>query len=446
VAKRRIIQGLLGGLTGGLSAWAQLALEREEEERQREQQERIYAAQDPELALNLGKGGLPEVRQVVQKDIGEATTPEALLTQPGLDLRITSLLKRGEVPFFDPLLQGAPSRSQFPARQARGADQAYLAGQREHLLREAIRTGGTPVGSYEVTGPAGATRRIFGTGQDFLDIGREGVQVGPTTLEKKVAEEEAKVAGLGISGEPLASQAGRVAEQTVLGTQAGMTATREERIRDIIAAHEAIREPTVSQRTAASYVNPLVNAHSDIVAFEDANVGLTTATLWIAQSAGRVGFENWLSEWVDIASDEQLALAQAGLSFVNIVGRIFSGVAIREDEVGRFVGTMLPFQADPQVVKDQKRLARELFIQSAELMAAGELEEAGKMLGTLFDNGDLDPTHFDLRNAPPLYILGIESVVGTDVIELSNLPMGQPGEEEQFTVDEQGNVVPLGGQ
>lgn len=136
---------------------------------------------------------------------------------------------------------------------------------------------------------------------------------------------------------------------------------------------------TEGERRAAANFTPLVNAHTQLLALEAAGTRVRTGMQTASQSPSL----NWM------VPETQQQYLQAGRDFISTLGLIRSGVAVPETEVTRFMSTMLGTSNDnPQTLKN-KQASREVFISAMQAMIGRSGEEAGRLLASLYDGGNM---------------------------------------------------------
>jgi hypothetical protein len=371
----------------------------------------------------------------VAEAIGSADTPEAV---PGLEqifgaadtagepnmAGLLDFARRGGVG-LDSLLGEAPQAVQTLAQSA-GVRRRALQEKPTERVDVQLPTGVTStrmVSPYDLRGGG------IDTGLSFEDQGRgQGVIAGatlkagptPQTLGTRAGQQEVAQLEAGPTPEVLGQRAAteekvkleglaevqaRVANyyetmtrgarvesaQQLSGAKRrgelapGIVDAEVERAKRIAA--ETPKEPTAAERTAASNMVPLLQAHDIALRMEDRvndrgeRVGVTMQP-FAATATNYPLFNSYVSS-------EQQEYIQAAKNFTNTLGKITSGVTVREDERDNFLSVMFAQKGDSDEVIKQKQASRELFIAAAQMGAGRSRGEAGRALAQAINAGTI---------------------------------------------------------
>lgn len=252
----------------------------------------------------------------------------------------------------------------------------------------ALGTGPSPEVLGERAGvQAGAAERSQAeTGLTPEERGSRAAQEEATKLTR-LAPVQARVANIvdALTRESRAATAGAIAGAT---KRAGLApdiitgeVAREGQMADVRAGHTPA---TAAERTAASNLVPLIQSHDTALTMESQEGGSVRLQPFAYSASNSPTFNRFVSE-------PQKQYIQAAKEYINILGKIMSGVTVREDERDNFLSSMFAYAGDSDEVVAQKQAARETFIASAQIAAGRSAGDGARALAKAINEGVIDP-------------------------------------------------------
>ncbi len=172
-------------------------------------------------------------------------------------------------------------------------------------------------------------------------------------------------------------------------------------------------QSTQAERTAAGYMPTLAKAEGDAALAEDEGAFLpvladVTATSPMMRSAVETATGPF-----GAVSPKSRQYHDAAIEYVNTVGKIFSGVTVRQDEFPRFLYTYFRGTTDTDQQLTQKRQARAALGAAVAIAAGRSAREGGEALGRSIVAGKMSANILRTLNiTDPEFLAGLSSIVG----------------------------------
>lgn len=213
------------------------------------------------------------------------------------------------------------------------------------------------------------------------DAAKQKTVLGDDTLTTLKGKTEARIANMveALTRQAKVETAAATAGATKrAGLAPDIVAAEVDRARQLASGNE---NSTESERRAATNWAPLVKAHDLATQMESggAAIGLLDPTL---------------SKWPVVnraVSQKSQQYMQAARDFISTLGLIRSGVTVRPDEAEALFATMFRMEGEGDTQLRNKQRSREVFLASMQAMVGRSGDEAGRILATAINNGQISP-------------------------------------------------------
>lgn len=452
MARRRAAQAALSGVSDMINQILQMRMKEESAKRMADYEANLNQTQarlqsdlrsregmlsnpsqvdaNPQLAASFNiKGQTPGQRQTpILQDIGKATSSATMPTA-------TEVVRRGtaaglpEDPYFKgpfPVIKvpnQAPRESvAYPIRNQRTPIEELI--QAQQAKSGAIRTveqtaeGAKPrIG----VGPGGEPVTGFQTaGGQFTPTERTGTQEGGRKLDEMQAFEgdpayvttkaqvENEMERLTRGG--AVARAGAVGRSQGYGSQMGLLTAQKEMGAGPWDPNNAANRATQGQLAIAGLVPMMVRDAASAGAMESRGIRLPYGAEMLTSfpMAQSIGLSSGL------ISQDSLTYMDKANAFSTQVGKILSGVTVREDEFPRFMSIFFATRADDPNRVRGKQLARNSFLASMSISAGPQGAYAGgAALGRAIKEGVVEATVIEtLQLDNPDFLRGLSESIG----------------------------------
>lgn len=151
---------------------------------------------------------------------------------------------------------------------------------------------------------------------------------------------------------------------------------------------------TVSEQNRIQYLTNMASAHSRASALEAKGATIKPLSVGGASSAfGATALQTAGNLGVPYAKDvteDDKAYASAAVDWANFIGKALSGTTVRPDERDTFIATMFGNSADAPDLRQQKAVARGVFLQALQAGSDGANERTGEIFGKMIKSGMFD--------------------------------------------------------